>query len=258
MRLILSRPGTPIPPSKTTSTTTRHPLSKRWSPKWPHKVTLFYLLKTPKLYSPPSITTPALPKETMLHRIFARPSRIKRKVVAYVYIPFTTDTIRSRGRNTQAVEAHSTVGRIAIGSHDLTATPASNVADPSSSSTPVVESTSSAARTAFSGYPPEVSPSPDPSSSAAKAQTSTISDLKPRVLSRLTGNHRTCCFYGYKWCCYAQGCLKYTQCGHDLRVHFRKAHGGQVASFNFARLIHRTEQEAKAWAEGEEMGDDDG
>jgi hypothetical protein len=66
-----------------------------------------------------------------------------------------------------------------------------------------------------------------------------------------------CCFYGYKWCCYVQGCLTYTQCGYDLRVHFRKAHSEQMASFNFARLIHRTEQEAKAWAEGEDMGDDD-
>jgi hypothetical protein len=30
-----------------------------------------------------------------------------------------------------------------------------------------------------------------------------------------------------------------------------------MASFNFAKLIHRTEQEAKAWAEGEDMGDED-
>jgi hypothetical protein len=172
-------------------------------------------------------------------------------------LPSTTNTFRSQGRYTRVLDAHSAVGLPALASNDSTATSPSVVAGSSSSSSPVEESTSNTVEAASSSYPTAASTSPSPSSSAATAQTTKITDLRPRVLSRLTGQHRTCCFYGYKWCCYAQGCLKYTQCGHDLRVHFRQAHPGQAASFNFARLVHRTEQEAKAWAEGEEMDVDE-
>jgi hypothetical protein len=53
----------------------------------------------------------------------------------------------------------------------------------------------------------------------------------------------------------------HTQCGYDLRVHVKKAHRELAASFDYSRLVHRRDQEARAWAEGTLMdddGDDDG
>lgn len=192
-----------------------------------------------------------------MRRILAQPSR-KRTPLPHFYIPSTTNAFRRRGRYTRVLDAHSAVGRPALGDSDPTATSTSSiVAGSSSRSTAVVESTSNSAEAGSSSYPTAASTSSNPPSAAATGQTTKISDLRPRVLPRLTGEHRTCCFYGYKWCCYAQGCLKYAQCGYDLRVHFRKAHRGQAAPFNFARLVHRTEQEAKAWAEGEGMEEDE-
>ena len=48
----------------------------------------------------------------------------------------------------------------------------------------------------------------------------------------------------------------HTQCGYDLRVHVKKAHRELVASFDYSRLVHRSDQEARAWAEGTHMDDD--
>ena len=99
---------------------------------------------------------------------------------------------------------------------------------------------------------------PTAPSTASTHQPTKISDLKPRVLPRLTGEHRKCCFYGYRWCCYAEGCVVHTQCGYDLRVHVKKAHRELAASFDYSRLVHRSNQEARAWAEGNYMDDDGG
>ena len=52
----------------------------------------------------------------------------------------------------------------------------------------------------------------------------------------------------------------HTQCGYDLRVHVKKAHRELAASFDYSTLVHRSDQEARAWAEGTHMdgdGDDD-
>jgi hypothetical protein len=149
----------------------------------------------------------------------------------------------ANNNHTEAFNSSDTVdvtaAAAATTSDSTTATGSSNHANLASTSNAVAASTSSNATGATS-----------------TTHVTKISDLRPRVLQRLTGDHRACCFHGYRWCCYVEGCLKHTQCGHDLRVHFRKDHHGQAASFDFARLVHRTKQEAEAWVGGEDMDED--
>jgi hypothetical protein len=142
-------------------------------------------------------------------------------------------------------------------SSSTSTTPAA--ASTTASTTSIPPSAQSTASTPTSTAPEAASTTVSTATVVASStpHTTKIGDLRPRVLPRPTGQHRSCCFSGYRWCCYAENCVVHTQCGHDLRVHFKKAHGGQVASFDFARLVHRTEQEAMAWAQGEDMDEDE-
>ena len=158
----------------------------------------------------------------------------------------------------RVLKDHSAVEMSVLGnSEPLGASISFNAAGATSSSIETAASTSDAVEATPSSTLAEASVSSHATRGTVTARATQISDLRPRVLSRLSGAHRACCFYGYEWCCHALGCVKYSQCGHDIRAHFRKVHREQAASFDFAKLVHRAEQEAKAWAEGEDMDVDE-
>src|SRR5271163_1148356 len=110
--------------------------------------------------------------------------------------------------------------------------------DPTTASPTNDPPTASSSSSVAADTTPASNPTAPSTASTATDTTSTrqptkINDLRPRVLPRLTGEHRKCCFYGYRWCCYAEGCVVHTQCGYDLRVHVKKAHRELVASFDY-------------------------
>ena len=97
---------------------------------------------------------------------------------------------------------------------------------------------------------------------AAPAVTSWDADimtLQSAVPRKANGLHRACCFDGYTWCCYAENCMVHMKCAYDLRTrHFATAHPEQAAGFDFAKLVQRTVDGARAWAGRGVISIDDG
>ena len=86
-----------------------------------------------------------------------------------------------------------------------------------------------------------------------------IMALQSAVPRKAKGLHHACCFDGYTWCCYAENCMVHMKCAYDLRSrHFTKTHPEQAAGFDFARLVQRTVDGARAWAERGVVVIDDG
>jgi hypothetical protein len=87
-----------------------------------------------------------------------------------------------------------------------------------------------------------------------------VEDDSTRSLDRLTsigadtppprlGTHQNyCCFNGYRWCCYAEGCIEHVRCRRDVRVHFKDKHRSQLRNFVYTKVMKKTPEEAEVWA----------
>jgi hypothetical protein len=65
---------------------------------------------------------------------------------------------------------------------------------------------------------------------------------------RLNTHQNYCCFDGYRWCCYAEGCIEHLRCRRDIRVHFRDKCRSQFHTFVYAKMVKRTVEEAEVWS----------
>src|SRR5947209_3353185 len=100
----------------------------------------------------------------------------------------------------------------AITTTTTTTTSSRRNGDPTTSSLTNNPPTASSSSNAVIDTTPVSNPTASSTTSTAIARTSIsqptkIGNLRPRVLPRLTGEHRKCCFYGYRWCCYIDSCV---------------------------------------------------